>query len=87
MRRADTAEARAAELLEAVSPEYRTLMANYFRRQSALDAVQRAELLGPLARLKITDALTVGTVAGDLLAGGPAAEAVEAGPRRPTSCG
>jgi hypothetical protein len=75
MRRADTAEARAAGLLEAVSPEYRTLMANYFRRQSALDAVQRAELLGPLARLKITDALTVGTVAGDLLAGGPAAEA------------
>lgn len=78
MRRANTAEAHAAELLEAVSPEYRDLMANYFRRQSALGPVQRAELLGPLARLKITDALTVGTVAGDLLAGGPTAEAIEA---------
>jgi hypothetical protein len=76
MRRADTAEARAANLLEAVSPEYRTLMANYFRRQSTLSAVQRAELLGPLANLKITDALTVDRVAGDLMDGGPTADLI-----------
>lgn len=78
MRRADTAEARAADLLEAVSPEYRTLMANYFRRQSALTAVQRAELLGPLVNLKITDALTVRKVAGDLMDGGPTADLITA---------
>jgi hypothetical protein len=77
MRRANTSEARAAELIESVSPDYRALMENYFRRQATLGPMQRGELLGPLSRLRITDALTVRTIAPDLLAGGPTSAVVE----------